>query len=284
MLKWLLVTPLLFYSLLCRGMIIEGAFSEWYWGSKGPMVDFNFAGMTFDGTESVFSNGKVECNGFYKCYFVVRAMSVGGFYNSFYGRVLNGDNNQHQSYSIEQFNQVVKGGLPFSGSAYFNGNAPKCVELYLFTGWTEAKLGSTCEGTLMPITPPPSVPVVCSVSRLSSDSIDFGMLRQGEAAISSLTASLFCDGEKNANGKALLRFTDISRSGKNYATLRDGQSGEEIKARLSVGSETGSNEKIMDVKKGYATDIPLFVQLEAGETNDKSGSFSGSAILLFYVL
>lgn len=132
--------------------------------------------------------------------------------------------------------------------------------------------------------PPPSVPVFCNVNGLSSDIVDFGVLVQGRAASSSITALLGCSGDKNVIGKGRLLITDAARSGAATATLRNAQSGAEIKVRLSIGDENGSNEKRYDVKSGYLADVPIYFRLDAGETTNKPGYFSGSALLIFDVL
>ena len=281
--KWLVVFPLFFYCLSSQAVTVGGSFSDWYWGSEGTMVDFNFTEIVFDGAEKIFYDGKVECNGRYKCHLRVVAATPMGWSYYFDSRAIN-TGSENKKYTVDELNQAVKAVLPFSNKVYFPNNDPGCVILEFDTGWNSVKLASSCEGTLPPMPPPPSVPLVCKVSQFSSDTVDFGMIGQGETASRSVIASLSCDGARATKGKARLRFTDIARSGADSIMLRETQSGMEIKARLSVGSETGSNEKLIDVMTGYAADVPIFVRLDNNATRDKFGHFSGNALLLFEVL
>lgn len=249
-------------------------------------MDFNFYGAHFDGSEPIFKNGVVVCNYYWKCKLSLRVWNkLGtGYYAYFYGRGINANNEINQEYTVDEFNQVVVNAFPFKGTILYAPNNIGCSELWLSTGWEDMYLGGTCDGILPPFPPPPSVPVFCSVSGLSSDTVDFGELVQGRAASRSITASLACSGDKNTVGKGRLLITDPARSGAATAALRNAQSGAEIKVRLSVGEENGSNEKRFDVRAGYQTQTPIYFSLDAGETINKPGYFSGSALLIFDVL
>ncbi|BEN13851.1 hypothetical protein SMETP3_43390 [Serratia marcescens] len=289
--KWLLL-PVFLYSLASQAAIVDGAFSEWYWqsGNQKGALDYNFYGVNFDGSERIFQGGVVTCNYKWKCDFRLKVWDRWGMsVETYYSQPVNLDPNNHQKYTVDEFNQAVKRVLPFRGTIPYDpgpglGTSVGCIKLYMSTGWEETQLASTCDGTLPPPPPPPSVPVFCSVSGLSSDTVDFGELAQGHAASRSITASLACSGDKNTVGKGRLLITDTARSGAATATLRNAQSGAEIKVRLSVGEENGSNEKRFDVRAGYQAQTPIYFSLDAGETMNKPGYFSGSALLIFDVL
>ncbi|HGM5966645.1 hypothetical protein I5N37_04975 [Serratia marcescens] len=285
MLRIIILLPVLFYTLVCQAVSVNGAFSDWYWqsGKKWGAMDFSFSDVRFDNSDPIFDSGRVWCSGGYKCMFVVQVWTKSSSsYYSLYSRAINpGSNNVY--YTVDEFNQAVKNMLPFTGTISYDPFIG-CIKFLLSTGDITSQLASTCDGTLPPPPPPPSVPVFCNVSGLSRDFVDFGLVTQGTAVSQSITASLSCSGAQNTLGKARLMLTDVGRTGSNTAILRNAQSGDEIKVRLSVGNENGANDKRMDVKTGYQADVPLFFQVDANETINKPGYFSGSALLIFDVL
>ncbi|EPQ1332181.1 hypothetical protein ACI2JW_21460 [Serratia ureilytica] len=282
--KWLLL-PLLFYSLTPQAAIVDGYFSDWYWqsGSQSGVMDYNINSFRLEGGEYIFTGDKVVCNKYWKCRFEIEVWDKGWLLEKFVSWPINKDDSAHQYYTLEQFNEAVKSILPMGGKINYSTYIT-CITITLTTGWQSEQVGSTCDGTLPPPPPPPSVPVFCNVNGLSSDTVDFGVLVQGRAASRSITASLGCNGTKDVIGKGRLLITDAARSGAATATLRNAQSGAEIKVRLSIGDENGSNEKRYDVKSGYQADVPIYFRLDAGETTNKPGYFSGSALLIFDVL
>ncbi|HGM6909404.1 TPA: hypothetical protein ACKQDN_002366 [Serratia marcescens] len=269
-----------------RAAIIEGVvFSDWYLTKEYyHAIDFHLGSIALEPSDA--NGGLINCSGF-GCQLEVRGTTVLSHYVSV-RRMITPATSRPTEYTLDEFNRRLNRVMPWSGALIFNagyGPAPNsCISVIISSGFKDTLLGSSCDGRLPPITKPPSVPLFCNVSGLSSDTVDFGELVQGRAASRSITASLGCNGAKDVIGKGRLLITDAARSGAATATLRNAQSGAEIKVRLSLGDENGSNEKRFDVKAGYQTDALVYFSLDAGETTNKSGHFSGSALLILDVL
>jgi hypothetical protein len=283
----LLIVVLLF-SPLCFAISVTGYFSKWYLSGNDYAIDFYFDRVIFEvGDPPVEASEKIWCSG-YGCKIEIRAEYSSGWPMTKYQKQITpytGDNPVR--YDLADFNERVARISPFSGPITFTSSEIsryKCVQFIMNDGPRTWPLASTCDGTLPPIEPPPPVPVFCNISGLSNELIDFDVIENQDTRSASISASLSCTGAAGVTGNAQLLFTDTGRSGGNSVILNGVSNNGEIKARMSIGTEAGSNKRNLTVKNGYSDSHKLFVNIDAAEMRGKSGSFFGSALLIFEVI
>ncbi|HIF6626338.1 hypothetical protein MXL79_23260 [Serratia ureilytica] len=279
----------LFFAGSAQAFQVSGvAFSDWYFPPASQYqytLGFTVGGVVLEKADLPADHeGKVLCSG-WGCSLEVRGYYDDNAYRIARTTLLPGTG-QVERFSLEEFNELLRRKLPWTSQMGFwpieARNKNFCIRLFL-VAYKEYPLGASCEGTLPPIKPAPAVPIACQVKGLSRETIDFGTIIQGSEHRAEISASLGCEGDPSKTGQARLLFTDAERRGGDAAILRNAR-GEEIKARLSVGSEGGGNQSYLQVKAGYQTTYPLFVQLKAADFAGRSGYFSGTALLIFEVL
>ncbi|HIE3987581.1 hypothetical protein PTR15_22835 [Serratia nevei] len=286
--------PIYLYSLMVSAVYIDGGFKDWRVINPGipPNVrimelDVDFRGVYFDGGEEFFRFGKTRCHSEYGCRFYVETVHDGGGTVSVgSSRFLYGPS---RDLTVDEINQAVSEVLPLTLTLrYSPKDPPACVNFILHTGFAYSAyvLGSSCTGLLPPVPPVrprPPEPLSCSITWLSSGEIDFGVMTQGGNKLGSIDARLACQG--GTSGRARLRFTDVNRVGANTVTLRKGGSGDEIRAKLSIGDEHSANEQIINVSPGFNAIYSFAAKLDGAQlTNVDGGYFFGNALLMFEVI
>ncbi|WP_261231569.1 hypothetical protein [Serratia entomophila] len=272
----------------CFATSITGSFSKWYLSGNDYAIDFYFDRVIFEvGDPMVETDGKVWCSA-YGCKLAVESEYASGWPMEKYQKQITPyTSNQTVRYDLADFNERVAQASPFTSHITFTRaeiSRYKCIKLIMIDGPMRWLLGSTCTGTLPPIEPPPPVPVFCEINGLSNDVIDFGHIENNESRSASISASLFCNGASGVTGNAQLLFTDIGRTGGSAIVLQGAGNNGEIKARMSIGSPSGSNKKFFTVRHGYNETHNLFVNIDSSEMHGKSGNFFGSALLIFEVI
>lgn len=284
--------PIYIYSLMANAVYIDGNFTEWRVINPGipPAIrmlelDARFRNVYFDGGEPFFLSGKTRCQVQYGCRFSVRTIDD-------FGRTISFDApsflyGHSREITVDEMNQALSRGLPVNVTLrYSPKEPPACAEFVFHTGYTSYALGSSCTGLLPPmppIRPRPPEPLSCSITWLSSGEIDFGVMTQEGNKLGSIDARLACQG--GTSGRARLRFTDVNRVGANTVTLRKGGSGDEIRAKLSIGDEHSANEQIINVSPGFNAIYSFAAKLDGAQlTNVDGGYFFGNALLMFEVI
>ncbi|HHK5889430.1 TPA: hypothetical protein ACQVHI_001562 [Serratia marcescens] len=289
--------PICFYNTMAQATYIEGWYSDWRWldppthpsnsASGIGELDFNFSKVVFHAGDEAFNGigmGKLDCFGY--CQLLFRTYDVTGFlvYSEgitfAYGSV---------KFSVDEANAVMRDILPLAEVVKYRRSKvhpPRCLELVLRTGYTSFVLGSDCSGLLPPqppTTPRPPEPLSCAVTWQSSGEIDFGVMTPGENKVKGIAAKLACQG--GTSGKARLRFTDVNQVGANTVTLRKSGTSDEIKAKLSIGDPSSSNEQVIDVSPGFNETYAFVAKLDGAQLSGiEGGTFSGNALIVFEVI
>lgn len=282
-----------FLSFASNAATVVGNFSDWYWANGKPNVDYNFTSITLDpsdgtsnGDGNIHSTRGVYCpSAWGGCQLYILTNTTGpnsscNVVSTVYNISLPRDSEWHDFYEI---NKLIRDKMPIRGTLKKQNNCQfPAVWVELSNGFDHL-LASSRDGSI-PLDPLPPVNVFCRVDGLSNNELDFGIISQ-ESAVTSITASLVCDGDYASQATARLLFTDANRSGKNSVVLTNSQNKQQIKAILSIDSPGGGNKKDVTVKVGYKSSVNLFASIDVSEIKkETSGDFIGSAVIVFNVI